>query len=253
MDRTQLTELLLSFQKGEIDLEEVLLILKDFPLWDLGFAQLDTHRALRQGFPEVVFGRGKTASQIVEIVSRLAERNEVVLATHIEADTAQQLLFQFPHSKYFSLGQTLIIRKSESQLPAVGKAVLIITAGTSDIPVAEEAQATLEALSFPYRTIYDIGVAGIHRIIKHIEAINKASAIIVIAGMEGALASIVAGLTSAPVIAVPTSVGYGASFGGLSALLGMLNSCSSGLLVVNIDNGFGAAVAAAKMLKLNRN
>jgi NCAIR mutase (PurE)-related protein len=252
MDKSRLTELLLRFQKGEIELEKVLEELKDFPLMDLGFAQLDTHRALRQGFPEVVFGQGKTTEQVLAIVARLAEKNHTVLSTRLDGDTGRALQAKFPQGKLYALGRAFVVKQSKKDLEPSNKTVVIITAGTSDIPVAEEAQATLEALALHCEVIYDIGVAGIHRILKYIDTIKKASAIIVIAGMEGALASIVAGLASAPVIAVPTSVGYGASFGGLAALLGMLNSCAAGLTVVNIDNGFVAAVAAAKIVKQGR-
>ncbi|MCM8761645.1 MAG: nickel pincer cofactor biosynthesis protein LarB, partial [Candidatus Omnitrophica bacterium] len=210
---------------------------------DIGFAKIDNHRALRRGFPEVVFGKGKTVDQIVSISKRIIARERLLLVTKAPEEAFKKLKKLYPAVKYNKRAGIISYRKSS---PVMKKGlVLIITAGTADIPVAEEARATLELMGNYVEMLCDVGVAGIHRILNMKHLLDKANVIIVIAGMEGALASVVSGLVSRPVIAVPTSVGYGASFGGIAPLLTMMNSCSPGVAVVNIDNGFGAAYFAS--------
>ena len=249
MDKKHLIELLRRFKSGDLDETGALEALRDFPTAEMGFAHLDTHRSLRQGFPEVVFGLRKTPEQLTDIVERLAQSNGTVLATKVSLEAMDLLRMKFPQAEFYEAGKAVIVRSAGDKVPDASHKAAVFSAGTSDMPVVEEASATLKAMGIPHRTVYDVGVAGLHRIMKYRDLLQEASAVIVIAGMEGALASIVAGLTSAPVIAVPTSVGYGASFQGLAALLGMLNSCSAGVTVVNIDNGFGAAAAAAKIIR----
>lgn len=215
---------------------------------DLGFAQLDLERESRTGFPEVIYGEGKTAEQLLAIFEKLHENGNIVLATRVSADKAELVISQFPQAIYDNRGRTLIIGKPEQALyPGY---VAIVCAGTSDLPVALEAEVTAQALGSRTELISDVGVAGLHRLIDKIDLIRQANVIIVIAGMEGALPSVVGGLVSKPIIAVPTSVGYGTSYNGLSALLGMLNSCASGISVVNIDNGYGAGYQAGLINKL---
>lgn len=216
------------------------------PSESLPFATIDHHRALRQGFPEVILAAGKTPSQIVAIAERIAEHGDAVLITRTDDSSRTALLKRFPGIQLNELGRTAYLECDVSPQAGNGS-VLIITAGTSDLPVAEEAAVTSRALGNKVERLTDVGVAGIHRLLAQGDALAGATVIIVVAGMEGALPSVVGGLTRVPVIAVPTSVGYGASFGGIAALLGMLNSCASGVTVVNIDNGFGAAYAAARI------
>lgn len=249
MDKIQLQNLLRQFKSGAVGEQEVMDTLKDFPMVELGYAHLDTHRSLRQGFPEVVFGLGKTPAQTLEIVERLSAVHHTVLTTKASPEAMNLLRENFPGAEFFLAAKAVIVRKNDYIPVKIERIAALISAGTSDQPVSEEAAATLKAMDIPFQVVQDVGVAGIHRILKYKDLLNDASVVIVIAGMEGALASIVAGLTPAPVIAVPTSVGYGASFQGLAALLGMLNSCASGVTVVNIDNGFGAAAAAAKIIR----
>ena len=210
---------------------------------DIGFAKVDLHRASRRGFPEVVFGKGKTPKEILEIASRIADHGGVLLITRVSEGIYKEIKKLYPTAKYFPRAGAVIYRKNRS--PVKKGKVLVITAGTSDIPVAEEAIATLEVMGNKVQALYDVGVAGIHRLLDKKKVLEEADVIIVIAGMEGALASVVSGLVSKPVIAVPTSVGYGASFGGIAPLLTMINSCSPGIAVVNIDNGFGAGYFAS--------
>jgi NCAIR mutase (PurE)-related protein len=217
------------------------------PAEELGFATVDHHRALRHGFPEVIFGAGKTPDQLAAIAERIAVRGDGLLATRVSPEGAERLSAALPGVEINALGRTAYLAPAEPTRRRTRGPVLIVTAGTSDLPVAEEAADTLRAFGSPVERLNDVGVAGLHRILSAGEVLQRAAVVIVIAGMEGALPSVVGGLVSAPVIAVPTSVGYGASFGGLAALLGMLNSCASGVTVVNIDNGFGAAVAAARI------
>jgi NCAIR mutase (PurE)-related protein len=217
------------------------------PVEDLDFARVDHHRALRHGFPEVVFGQGKTPEQIVALAVRIAERGEGFLATRLAPEAREPLRSALPAIELNELGRTAYLAPVQPVERRTRGTVLVVTAGTSDLPVAEEAAVTARAYGNPVERLTDVGVAGIHRILSARDTLSSAAVVIVIAGMEGALPSVVGGLVSVPVIAVPTSVGYGASFGGLSALLGMLNSCASGVTVVNIDNGFGAAAAASRI------
>ncbi len=243
MEQTGLRSLLEAVASGEKSVEHALDSLKQLPYEDIGFANLDHHRSLRWGFPEVVFCQGKTPEQSAEIMSRLAQRNDRVLGTRATATqyaVAKQLLPELHYSP--SAGCIWIDRTPERPRHP---GVILVAAGTSDLPVLEEAAITLDLLGHQPQRIADVGVAGLHRLFPHVAALQSANVVVVIAGMEGALASVVGGLTNAPVIAVPTSVGYGASFGGLAALLAMLNSCATGVAVVNIDNGFGAGFMAA--------
>lgn len=230
--------------RGELDVDTALERLRVMPFEELGFAKVDHHRALRAGLPEVVFGEGKTASQIVSIAKALAGRETNLLVTRLDPGKARALRKALPGVRYRPDVRlaTLVRRKPEKR--GKGK-IAVVTAGTSDIPVAEEAAVTAEMMGNEVERIFDVGVAGIHRLFAHRNEILGASVLVVVAGMEGALPSVVGGLVDRPVIAVPTSVGYGASFGGLAALLAMLNTCSAGVVVVNIDNGFGAGVAAS--------
>lgn len=221
---------------------------------DIGFAHIDYHRAVRQGFPEVIYGAGKTQEQILAIMQKLLAADETgeknILATQISKEKADFLCAHFSEGVYDEIAKAFYIQRKKflpTEDEKLHKKILIITAGTSDIPVAQEAKITAELMQNYVETIFDVGVAGIHRLLAHQKEIASANVIIVIAGMEGALASVVGGMTSRPVIAVPTSVGYGASFGGLAALLAMLNCCSAGVAVMNIDNGFGAGVLASKI------
>lgn len=243
MERSELHELLRAVAAGEISVEKAELTLKMSPFEDLGFAKIDTHRPLRQGAGEVVYGAGKKPQQISEIVRRLSESGQQrVLITRLTEEAAREV--QKSISLDYRAEGHIGIFGDIPQPDGIGK-IVIATGGTSDIPVAEEAALTAQFLGNEVVRLYDVGVAGIHRLLAHIDEIMSASVIIAIAGMEGALASVIGGLADCPVIAVPTSVGYGASFGGVSALLSMLNSCASGVSVVNIDNGFGAAFQAS--------
>lgn len=216
------------------------------PIENLPFATIDHHRALRQGYPEVIFAAGKTPEQVVAIAERIAARGNGVLVTRAEAPTRRALAERLPGIELNEVARTAYLAPDEAP-PAGRGSILIVTAGTSDIPVAEEAAVTATALGNAVERLTDVGVAGIHRLLANGDALGRAAVIIVVAGMEGALPSVVGGLVRRPVIAVPTSVGYGASFGGIAALLGMLNSCAAGVTVVNIDNGFGAAYAASRI------
>lgn len=215
------------------------------------FARVDHHRAVRQGFPEVVFCPGKTMDQLVGICERLASRRTGFLATRADEAARTALAARFPSAEVSDLARIVHLAPDEPLEPEGAGSILVVSAGTGDLPVAEEAAITARALGNPVERLYDVGVAGIHRLLREAETLWRASVVIVVAGMEGALPSVVGGLVRVPVIAVPTSVGYGASFGGLAALLGMLNSCAAGLTVVNIDNGFGAACAAARINRLH--
>jgi NCAIR mutase (PurE)-related protein len=217
------------------------------PVESLPFATVDHHRALRNGFPEAIFGAGKTPEQIAAIAERIAAKGDGVLATRVSPEAAELLVSRIPGIEIGETGRTAYLAPEKPLVRRVRGDVLVVTAGTSDLPVAEEAAVTAHAFGCPVKRLTDVGVAGIHRILSQGDVLRGAAVVIVVAGMEGALPSVVGGLVSAPVIAVPTSVGYGASFGGLAALLGMLNSCASGVTVVNIDNGFGAAAAAARI------
>lgn len=245
MDEQTLTALLRQVRDGGMQIPEAVDRLRRLEVEVLASARLDHHRALRTGLPEAVFGENKSADQLVEILAALLRTDSVVLATRVDADKAAAVRARLAGLAYHPAAR--ILTGNDRHIP-VGRAsgtVVIVTAGTSDLPVAEEARITLHMFGHPVETVYDVGVAGIHRILAHSALLQQGRVIIVVAGMEGALPSVVAGMTGAPVIAVPTSVGYGAGAGGWSALLGMLNSCSPGLAVVNIDNGFGAACMAA--------
>lgn len=246
MTEERLREILRQVQSGELSAERAVELFRTLPFEDLGFAKVDHHRAIRTGMPEVIFGSGKTVEQITEIARSLKERGQDVLITRLAAEAADSLRAVIPDLEYHSLGRIAVWRKTPPERSGRGT-ILVVAAGTADLPVAEEAAVTADALGNVVERLYDVGVAGIHRLLAHLERLRTASVIIVVAGMEGALPSVVAGLVDRPVIAVPTSVGYGASFGGLAALLAMLNSCAAGVMVVNIDNGFGAAVAASRM------
>ena len=243
-----LKKLLTEFQDGKIKLEQVLEQLKNLPFENLEFAHVDHHRQTRQGFPEVVYCEGKTDAQVEKIISAIIKNKSIVLATRAHKTLYTKLHKKYPDLKYNQPGR-VIYQEPLVKNPEFDEKILILSAGTSDIPVAEEAYQTAWTLGFKSKKIYDVGVAGIHRLLNYRTQLDEALIIIVVAGMEGALASVVGGLTHTPIIAVPTSVGYGASFGGITALLAMLNSCASGVTVVNIDNGFGAAFAAVKYLQ----
>jgi len=244
MDPKALRELLERVRAGEQDVEEALEALRDLPFADLGFAHVDHHRALRSGFPEVIFGPGKTPEQIAAIMAELDRHGQTVLATRVDALTGSALATAMPEVTYDPVSRTAVLMRKPPERRGKG-IVAVVTAGTSDIAVAEEAAVTATVLGNDVTRLYDVGVAGVHRLLQRRAALDGAAVVIVVAGMEGALASVVGGLVRKPVIAVPTSVGYGASFGGIAALLGMLTSCAAGVTVVNIDNGFGAAYAAS--------
>ena len=247
-------ELLQQVKAGDISIEEAVEKLRHLPFEDLGFACIDHHRQIRRGFPEVIYCPGKTTEQIVKIFSNLAEKGNNVLATRAEENIFEALAKtkKFPQARYEKLARAIVLEQKKLE---PSKAVIpIVTAGTADLPIAEEAKVTAEIMGQRTELICDVGVAGLHRLLGHLEKLQNANVIIVVAGMEGALASVVGGLVSCPVIAVPTSVGYGASFEGLSALLTMLNSCAAGVAVVNIDNGFSAGITATLVnRKIERN
>lgn len=233
------------FRAGSVSREKVVQAFQAAPVADLGFAQVDTHRALRKGFPEVIFGAGKTPEQVVRIAAKLLEREGQVLVTRVGLEHFRAVKKKFRTAVHHEMARCITIQKKP--LPKRSGTIAVVCAGTSDLPVAEEAAVTAEIMGNHVERISDVGVAGVHRLFGRLQSIQQANVIIVVAGMEGALPSVVAGLVSKPLIAVPTSVGYGASFGGLAPLLGMLNSCGSGVTVVNIDNGFGAAYAASQI------
>ncbi|MDD3921570.1 MAG: nickel pincer cofactor biosynthesis protein LarB [Eubacteriales bacterium] len=243
MNKQELEQILQQVAAGTLLPEDAALKLRTAPFEDLGYAKLDHHRAMRQGIPEVIYGAGKTPEQIIGITKALLQQGqETVLITRMSPEAAETVRQQIP-IEYDALSKTGVA--GELPKPGGRGTIVIATGGTSDMPVAEEAAITAEALGNSVQRLYDVGVAGLHRLLAHVEDIMQASVIIAIAGMEGALASVIGGLADCPVIAVPTSVGYGASFEGLSALLSMLNSCASGVSVVNIDNGFGAGYLAS--------
>jgi len=238
-------QLLKKFRAGKISREKVLRAFQFAPVADLGFAQVDTHRALRKNFPEVIFGSGKTPEQVVRIAAKLWEHGQRILATRVTFEHARALRKKFKRAVYHPLARCMTIEKTPP--PKRPGFIAVVCAGTSDLPVAEEAAVTAEIMGNRVERIHDVGIAGLHRMLARLETIQKANVIVAVAGMEGALPSVVAGLVARPVIAVPTSVGYGANFGGIAALLAMLNSCASGVTVVNIDNGFGAGYAASQI------
>jgi len=248
MDTDALRSLLESVKSGQIGKEEALTELKKLPFEDIGFAKVDHHRNIRNGYPEVIYCQGKTVEQIKAIAKRLMEKNNNIMATRASREVFEGIKEITDDVVYYETARIVVVKKKD--IPRSEKVIAVVTAGTSDIPVAEEAAVTAETMGNRVERIYDVGVAGIHRLFANAEALMSANVIIVVAGMEGALASVVGGMVDKPVIAVPTSVGYGANFGGLAALLAMLNSCASGVGVVNIDNGFGAGYLASMINKL---
>lgn len=244
MQEKQLVELLEQVRAGHLDVMEGVERLRHLPFEDLGMAKVDHHRQLRQGQPEVIFGQGKTVAQISRIMQAMRERGSAILVTRLGDEQAEALLGEFPAAVHHGAARCLTLEPAVPSRDEGRGTILVVSAGTSDIPVAAEAVVTARFLGNRVEELFDVGVAGIHRLLARLELIRSATVLIVVAGMEGALPSVVGGLVDRPVIAVPTSVGYGAAFGGIAALLGMLNSCASGVTVVNIDNGFGAACAA---------
>jgi len=248
MSEDQIRSLFEDVRSGATDIDSALSRIRHLPFEDLGFARIDHHRQLRHGFPEVVFGLGKTAEHVIAIAGRLLDREGNVLITRVSPETAARVVGELPGAEYFPLSGAIRFWRNQTR---TGKGrVAVVCAGTSDLPVAEEARVTLETMGNEVDEINDVGVAGFHRLVASSQRLAEARVVIVCAGMEGALPSAVGGMVSVPVIAVPTSVGYGASFNGLAALLGMLNSCASNVTVVNIDNGFGAGYVASLINRL---
>jgi hypothetical protein len=248
MDRARLTELLRAVARGETTIEAALDRLRSLPYEDLGFARIDHHRELRNGFGEVVFGAGKATDDLIAIVALLVEATGNVLVTRVDAEPVAALLRAVPGLTHHPRAR-IVVRRDRPAAPLTAGPLLVLSAGTADLAVAEEAALCAEFMGARVERLYDVGVAGLHRLFAEHARLQTAAAVVVVAGMEGALPSVVGGLVSAPVIAVPTSVGYGASFGGIAALLSMLNSCAAGVVVVNVDNGFGAAAAAVRALQ----
>jgi len=244
MDTREIKSLLHNLKNGDIDIDDVMERLKHLPYEEIGCATLDHHRGLRQGFPEVILGEGKSVGQMEKIIAAMLDQGNNILATRLDEDKAGRIRQGFPTALYHGDARCLTIEQKPVEMTGKGK-ILVVSAGTSDIPVAAEALVTARMMGNEVEHLFDVGVAGIHRLLARRELLLSAAVIIVVAGMEGALPSVVAGMVGKPVIGVPTSVGYGASFGGIAALLGMLNSCAAGVTVVNIDNGFGAAYAAS--------
>ena len=249
MELGQLKRLLEGVKKGDVGIDEALESLRTLPFEDIGYATIDHHRHLRLGFPEVIFGEGKSDGDIIAIAQRMTEKGENILITRVERKKAINIKKAFPKAKYHPRPRIITIKNQQIKKEGKGT-ILVISAGTSDIPVADEAVIVAEMMGNQVDRLYDVGVAGIHRLVSQRERLIQASVLVVVAGMEGALPSVVGGLVSKPIIAVPTSVGYGANFGGVTALLGMLNSCAPGVAVVNIDNGFGAGYIAGLINKV---
>ena len=248
MNTDSLRQMLENVKNGQTSIDDAVSELKKLPFEDLGFAKVDHHRNIRNGYSEVIYCPGKSTEQIKGIVQKLIEKDNNIMATRAGFDVYEAIKQVTDDSVYYEAARIVVVKKRE--MPKSDKVIAVITAGTSDIPVAEEAAVTAETMGNKVDRIYDVGVAGIHRLLANSEAMMKANVLVVVAGMEGALASVVGGMVDKPVVAVPTSVGYGANFGGLSALLTMLNSCASGIGVVNIDNGFGAGYLASMINKL---
>jgi NCAIR mutase (PurE)-related protein len=249
MERKRLEELLAAVRSGDCPIDDALERLRGMPYEDLGFAQLDHHRALRNGFPEVILGEGKSPEQIVAIADRMAAAGGNVLVTRLAPEVGARLIAAVPGFEYHATPRLAVRRASAVDASGRGT-ILVVSAGTADVPVAEEAAISAEVMGNRVERLYDVGVAGLHRLLERRQRLWEAAVLIVVAGMEGALPSVVGGLVDRPVIAVPTSIGYGTSLGGLAALLGMLNTCAAGVVVVNIDNGFGAAAAASRINQL---
>lgn len=250
MNLQKLKKLLEDVKFGQVEPDEAIEQLRDLPFEDIGFAKIDHHRDLRRGFPEVIFCQGKTSTQIAEIASRILNKGGNLLATRASTDIYNAILKIAPSAEYNQLGRIISLIQHQPEYAA--GLILVVAAGTSDIPVAEEAVVTAQIMGNRVERLYDVGVAGLHRLLSNAAKLMEAKVIVVVAGMEGALPSVIGGLVDKPVIAVPTSVGYGASFGGIAALLAMLNSCASGVTVVNIDNGFGAGYSAALINRLTK-
>ncbi len=248
MDTEDIKRLLAQVKTGAMDIEAAVDRLKDLPFTDIGHTKIDTHRELRQGYPEVIYGSGKTVAQVRDIVKAMLKRDNNILITRVSGEMYTEIKKLSKQAVYHETSRIIHIKRKEITGPETY--ISVVTAGTSDIPVAEEAAVTAEALGNKVKRIFDVGVAGIHRVMDNLAVIRDSKVIVVAAGMEGALASVIGGLVDKPVIGVPTSIGYGASFGGLSALLGMLTSCASGVSVVNIDNGFGAGYVASMINNL---
>ncbi len=249
----RLRKLLERVKGGETSVDEALAALRDLPYQELSYAVLDHHRGLRKGFPEVVFCRGKSVKQVAELMLELSKRNECAMATHADEESFEAVREAVPEARYYPEARIVVVDKREEKPAEPSEAegyILVMSAGSSDIPVAEEAAVTAEILGSRVERLYDVGVAGLHRLLDRREKLFAAKVIVAVAGMEGALASVVGGLVASPVIAVPTSVGYGASFDGLAPLLTMLNSCAPGVAVVNVDNGFGAGYFAHSIMRL---
>ncbi len=244
MDNDSLLALLKSVAEGRLRVKDAAAKLRHIGYEDIEYAHVDHHRSLRKGFPEVIFGQGKNADQVIGIMDKMKNQEGIILVTRLEQNKADAVVARFPNAVYHPDARMIVWQLKKPRIIGRGT-ICIISAGTSDIPIAQEAYLTAKAMGNRVETIFDVGVSGIHRLFSHKEAIDKASVLVVVAGMEGALPSVVAGMVSRPVIAVPTSVGYGVSLGGLTALFAMLNSCSSNVAVVNIDNGFGAGYMAA--------
>lgn len=250
MHSKYLAHILSKVEEGELNATDALKQLKHLPYEDLGFAKVDHHRALRNGFPEVILCQGKTPHQVSKIFSSLAGKNQRIIATRASKEVYDAVRIDTAHATYHPLPR--LITLDTQSMPEADGTVSVVSAGTADLPVAEEAAICCEMMGHNVQRLYDVGVAGIHRLLDNQQQFESSTALIVVAGMEGALASVVAGLVHQPVIAVPTSIGYGASFGGLAALLAMLNSCAGGIGVVNIDNGFGAATLASSIIRTKR-
>lgn len=248
MNVKEVEKLLNDVKNGETSVDKAMEVLKNFPYTDLGFARIDHHREMRTGYPEIIYCAGKTVEQVKEIVRVMSERENNVIGTRANQEMFEAVKSIIPSAVYYPMARIISVQKKKPETPE--SSIAIITAGTSDMPVAEEAAITAELLGNKVIRIYDAGVAGIHRLVDKLPEIRSCRVVVVIAGMEGALASVVGGLVDKPVIAVPTSVGYGANFGGISALLAMLTSCSTGVTVVNIDNGFGAGFSASMINKM---
>ena len=246
----ELKKILEDVKNNELDIDSALEILKDLPYEDLGYAHIDHHRSIRNGYPEVIYCKGKSDEHILGIIDKMNRKNTNILGTRCRKETFEKIINIYPNAEYEEDSQILKIKNEKIKLQGKGK-ILIITGGTSDIPVADEAYYTAEFFGNEVERLYDVGVAGIHRLLSYRDIIDESRVIVVVAGMEGALPSVVGGLVDVPVIAVPTSVGYGANFDGLAPLLAMLNSCASGISVVNIDNGFGAGYLASMINKLD--
>jgi len=244
----EILDLLRRYKAGEIQEKTIIVKLKNLSFESLGFAKIDHHRAIRKGFPEVIFCEGKTSVQVAKISRKIVDNGNNLLATRATSDNYKEVKRVIPGAVYNEIGR-VITYEVKKQKRSSKKIIVIVSAGTSDIPIAEEAAVTASMMGNRVERVFDVGIAGIHRLLNYMDMLNRASVVIVVAGMEGALASVIGGLIDKPVIAVPTSVGYGASFNGIAALLGMLNSCAAGITVVNIDNGFGAGFAASLILK----